>query len=62
MTVITYKDATAQRCAVEKVYLDGKLVGYVRKDDAGFYYEPLGRGTRGPSMPNTRLVHRSLEY
>lgn len=58
--MITYTETTL-RTAVEKVYLDGKLVGYIRKDNDGFYYEPLGRGARGPSMHNTRLVHRSLE-
>ena len=61
MTVITYKEASHQRNAHEKVYLDGKLVGYIREDKAGLYYEPLGRGSRGPSLPSLRAVHRSLE-
>ena len=60
MTVITYKEAN-QRSAHEKVYFDGKLVGYIREDKAGLYYEPIGGGSRGPSLPSLRAVHRSLE-
>jgi hypothetical protein len=60
MSKITYKQAL-QRGAVEKVYLDGKLVGYIREDAAGYYYEPLGRGARSLSVPSTRHVHRLLE-
>ena len=59
-SAITYI-ATEAKCAVEKVYLGGKLVGYVRQDAAGYYYEPIGKGARGLSMPSTRHVHRSLE-
>lgn len=61
MSTITYKIAPDARCAVEKVYLNGKLVGYIRQEPAGYYYEPLGRGSRGESFPSTRHVHRSLE-
>lgn len=60
MTVITYKPSPG-RCSVERVYLDGKLVGYIRQDNAGYYYEPIGGGSRGVSLPSTRHVHRSLE-
>lgn len=62
MNVITYKDAAPNRSGLlEKVYLDGKLVGYVRQDSAGYYYEPVGKGARGPSLGSFRAVHRSLE-
>lgn len=61
-SAINYKPAADNRSGlVEKVYLGGKLVGYVRQDAAGYYYEPIGKGARGLSMPSTRHVHRSLE-
>ncbi len=60
MTAITYKPSPG-RCSIERVYLSGKLVGYIRQDSAGYYYEPIGGTSRGRSFETIRLVHRSLE-
>lgn len=60
MSTITYR-ASVTKSAIEQVRLDGKLVGYIRQDSYGYYYEPLGKGARGASLGSVRAVHRSLE-
>lgn len=61
MSKITYKESISSHAYAERVYLDGKLVGYIRKDNGGYYYEPMGKGARGLSMGSTYAVHKSLE-
>jgi len=66
MAKITYRDCPVNNTGKqEKVYLGGKLVGYIycqlRADTAEYFYEPLGSKLHGAILPSLRAVHRSLE-
>lgn len=42
------------------VDLNGKRVGTIKKDDAGYYYQPKGSRITGERMPTVEAVKASL--
>jgi hypothetical protein len=43
------------------VRLDGRIVGEIRQDSGGWYYQPKGTKARGPSWRNLERVKRDIE-
>ena len=61
--MITYKTATkaqAAKSVIEKVKLEGKVVGAIYSAPDGFYYRPTG-GPCGETFTTKAAVRASLE-
>lgn len=44
-----------------RVYLDGRLVGAIKRSTSGWYYQPKGSKTKGEPNHSLAEVKRSLE-
>jgi uncharacterized protein YerC len=60
MSTITYKNFGDDDDEI-KVYSGGLRVGTIRKDGAGYCYQPKGSKARGESFSTISAVKRSLE-
>lgn len=57
--MITYQPVPGTQ--IERVRVDGKIVGEIRPTDGGFYYQPKGSKLRGDTFATAEDVRRSLE-